>query len=82
MEKAPAKFVPILMGEIVECYSGFTYAERPVALTWEDQHLEIQRILAEWRTPEQNWFRVRTTDNREFELAYSHATDERKIVEL
>ena len=70
------------MGEIVECHSGFAYADRPVALTWEDQRLEILRILAEWRTPEQNWFRVRTSDEREFELAYSHATDEWKIIEL
>jgi len=70
------------MGEIVECHSGFTYADRPVALTWEDQRLEILRILAEWRTPEQNRFRVRTSDGREFELAYSHATDEWQIEQL
>ena len=40
------------MGELVECHSGFTYAERPVALTWEGQRLEITRILAEWHSPE------------------------------
>ena len=70
------------MGEIVECRSGFAYADRPVALTWENQRLEILRILAEWRTPEQNMFRVRTSDGREFELAYSHATDDWQIEQI
>jgi hypothetical protein len=67
------------MGELVECHSGFTYADRPVALTWEGRHLEIVEILAEWRTPEKNHFRVRTSNNLEFELAYSHATNEWQI---
>jgi hypothetical protein len=67
------------MGELVECHSGFTYADRPVALTWEGQRLEIVQILADWRTPEKKLFRVRTTDDREFELAYSPATDEWQI---
>jgi putative sterol carrier protein len=67
------------MGELVECHSGFIYADRPVALTWEGQRLEIIRILAEWRTPENKHFRVRTTDGREFELAYSLAMDEWQI---
>jgi putative sterol carrier protein len=70
------------MSEIVECHSGFAYADRPVALTWEGQRLEIRRILAEWRTPEQNRFRVRTSDGREFELAYSHITDEWRVEQL
>ena len=29
------------MGELVECHSGFTYADKPVALTWEGRRLEI-----------------------------------------
>ena len=67
------------MGELVECHSGFSYADRPVALTWQGQRLEIIQILAEWRTPEKKLFRVRTTEGREFELAYSPATDEWQI---
>ena len=70
------------MGELVECYSGFTYADKPVILTWEDRRMEISRILAEWRTPEKNHFRVRTAEGREFELAYSQATDEWQIESL
>ena len=67
------------MGELVECHSGFTYADTPVALTWEGQRLEIVQILAEWRTPEKKLFRVRTAGGMEFELAYSQATDEWQI---
>jgi putative sterol carrier protein len=70
------------MGELVECQSGFIYADRPVALTWEGRRLEIARILAEWRTPEKKNFRVRTTDGSEFELAYSHSKDEWQIQQL
>jgi hypothetical protein len=64
------------MGERVECHSGFTYADRPVALTWEGQRLEIIRIMAEWRTPENKNFRVLTADRLEFELGYNQAKDE------
>jgi hypothetical protein len=67
------------MSDLVECHSGFAYADRPVALTWEGQRLEISQILAEWLTPEEKHFRVRTTDGREFELAYSPAMDEWQI---
>jgi hypothetical protein len=68
-----------LKSEPVECHSGFTYAEKPLALTWEGQHLEITQILAEWRTPEEKLFRVRTGDGRVFELAYNQANDEWQI---
>jgi hypothetical protein len=70
------------MNELVECHSGFTYADRPVALTWEDQRLEIVEVLAAWRTPEKKLFRVRTNDGREFELAYNQTIDEWQIETL
>jgi hypothetical protein len=70
------------MNELVECYSGSAYADRPVALIWEGKRLEITRILAEWRTPEENHFRVCTSDGREFELAYSQTLDEWQIENL
>jgi hypothetical protein len=59
--------------ELVECHSGFTYAEKPIALTWNGQRLEIDEILAAWRTPGARRFRVRTRDLRRFELAYHEA---------
>ena len=56
--------------EIVECYSGCEYAERPVALRWEGQRLEIEAIEDNWRIPGGHCFRVRVTDGRAFELFY------------
>jgi hypothetical protein len=66
----------------VECHSGFAYAERPVALTWDNQRLEIDEILATWRTPGERRFRVRTRDRQTFELAYRESDDDWKITLL
>jgi hypothetical protein len=70
------------MSESVECLSGYDYAERPVALTWEAERLEIAEILAEWRTPSAKNFRVRTRDGRSFELSYNEPSGEWQIRQL
>jgi len=67
------------MSEQVECHSGFEYAERPVALHWEGERLEISQIEAQWRIPGGKKFRVRTTNERTFELFYGEMYDEWKI---
>ena len=59
--------------DTVECLSGSMYAERPLALHWEGERLEIEAILAQWRTGEERWFRVRTRDGRFFDLAYAES---------
>jgi len=63
------------MDAAVECHSGYAYAERPVALQWQAERLEIKTILAEWQTPEGKHFRVQTTDDQNFELIYKIAVD-------
>jgi len=63
------------MTDRIECHSGFTYAEHPIALTWNGQRLEVDSVLAAWRTPGERRFRVRTRDLRTFELAYHEADD-------
>ena len=70
------------MGELVECHSGFTYADKPVALRWENRRLEITGITAHWRSPEARHFRVYTTTGQEFELSYREADNEWQIMEL
>lgn len=67
------------MTELVECHSGFSYAEKPVALTWEGQRLEVSLVLAEWRTPGEKYFRVRTSDGQDFELCYSETSGDWRI---
>jgi hypothetical protein len=59
----------------VECYSGSAYAERPIAVHWEGQRVEIVAIVERWRTPGQICFRVRAEDDRRFELFYNELND-------
>jgi hypothetical protein len=70
------------MGELVECHSGFTYADKPVALRWENRRLEITGITTHWRSPQGRHFRVRTSNGQEFELSYREADNEWQIKEL
>lgn len=65
--------------EPVECHSGYTYAERPIALRWEGERLPIAAIEGAWRVPGGRRFRVRTDDGRHFELFYGELYDEWRI---
>ena len=60
----------------VECRSDSEYAERPLALTWEDHHFEIAEIVARWRGPHEKGFRVKTTSGQAFDLTYRELPDE------
>jgi hypothetical protein len=66
----------------VECHSGYEYAERPVALYWEGQRLEIERIVSQWRIPGGRVFRVRTTGEQDFELFYGELYDEWRVNQI
>ena len=67
------------MAEIVECYSGAVYPERPRALFWEGQRLEIEKVLSSWHIPQGRRFRVQTVDLQVFELVYDQAEDDWQI---
>jgi hypothetical protein len=71
-----------LKPELVECRSDSQYAERPLALTWEEQRLEIAEILARWQGPGEKGFRVLTTDKRVFELTYREVPDEWEVHQI
>jgi len=62
--------------DTVECRSDHEYAERPLALAWQGQRLEIAEILARWRGPGERGFRVKTVDGQAFELTYREIPDE------
>jgi hypothetical protein len=63
----------------VECHSGYEYAERPTALYWEGDRLEVAEILDRWRIPGAHCFRVRTGDGQVFELFYGELYDEWRV---
>jgi len=64
------------MKATVECHSGFAYAERPVALHWLGERLEIETVITEWRSPQGKAFRARAKDGKTFELFYNEIDDE------
>lgn len=64
---------------LVECHSGYEYAERPLALHWEGQRLMISEVETAWRSPVGKCFRVITEDGRRFELEYNGLTDEWRL---
>ncbi|HZW03066.1 MAG TPA: hypothetical protein VFF68_03995 [Anaerolineaceae bacterium] len=67
------------MSDLVECHSGYEYAERPVALQWEGERLTVDEVEAGWQIPGGKRFRVRTSDGRRFELFYGELYDEWRI---
>jgi hypothetical protein len=67
------------MSDLVECHSGYTYAERPVAFQWEGRRRVVAEILKDWRIPGAHCFRVRTGEGETFELFYGELYDEWRI---
>ena len=68
-----------MSADLVECHSGYTYAERPSAIRWEGKRLTIETVEQAWRVPGGRRFRVRTEDGRVFELFYGELYDEWRI---
>jgi len=66
----------------VRCYSGQTYAERPLSFTREDIEYEVEEIEREWRGVGTKNFRVRTKDNKLFQLCYNESQDQWSLTEL
>lgn len=69
-------------GLIVNCYSGYTYAERPISFRWEDTEYKVDEIEKEWFEPGERHFRVRTVDNKLFQLCYNESYNQWSLIEL
>lgn len=59
----------------VICYSGHTYAQRPVAFTWRGSRHNVEDVLKAWREPDGLRFRVRAADGRQYLLSYDEVQD-------
>lgn len=66
----------------VSCYSGHTYAERPVSFLWEGVEYEIKEIEKEWLEPGEKHFQVRTKCHQRFRLCYNEPIDQWSLIEL
>ncbi|MEK9164030.1 MAG: hypothetical protein AAB342_01605 [Chloroflexota bacterium] len=65
--------------DIVKCHSGGEYAERPLALYWSNEWLEIEAVEQQWRTPKGKHFRVRVARGAVFELKYDELAGEWRV---
>jgi hypothetical protein len=70
------------MKDLVECYSGFEYSQRPIAFWWEGKRILITKIITEWLAPDEHCFRVQTQENLPFELFYGNHNNEWRIMPL
>ncbi len=66
----------------VNCYSGHTYAEEPRSFLWEDIEYEVQEIEKAWQEPGKRYFRVRTENNKLFQLYYNETEKQWSLIEL
>ena len=66
----------------VNCYSGRTYAERPKSFLWQDTEYEVKEIEKEWLEPGERYFRVRSGDNKLFQLCYNETRKQWSLIEL
>jgi hypothetical protein len=65
--------------ELVECYSGSRYGERPQALYWLGERLEIEKIEIRERRPQGWYFRVLTRSGQIFDLLFDESKDSWEI---
>ena len=65
----------------VKCYSGHTYAQRPVSFSWHGVDYQVEEVEKEWLEPGERWFLVKVVDNKSFQLCYNEAEDRWSITE-
>lgn len=59
----------------VECRSEHTYAQRPVAVWWQERRLAVEAVEDEWRTPRGPAFRLRCEEGLAFVVVFDEAGD-------
>lgn len=64
---------------LVECRSDSEYAERPLALTWQEERRQVTEIVQRWREPGKKVFLVKTSDEQFFQLTYYESSDQWEI---
>ena len=67
------------MTEVVTCYSGTRFAERPIAFQFLGEQLEVAAVERSWREPGGLVFLVNTPDGRRFRLLYDQEEDNWQI---
>ena len=66
----------------VKCYSGYTYPEEPRSFERGGVEYQVEEIENAWQEPGKRYFRVRTGDNKLFQLCYNELGREWSLVEV
>ena len=64
---------------VVRCYSGHIYAEEPRSFEWEGVEYEVEVVKA-WQEPGERHFKVKTGDNKLFQLCYNEAEERWSLI--
>ena len=59
----------------VSCFSGHTFADRPTGFVWRGAKTGVKEVEKEWLEPGEKHFRIKTEDDRLFELCYYEDDD-------
>ncbi|MEW6386774.1 MAG: hypothetical protein AB1491_04575 [Thermodesulfobacteriota bacterium] len=59
----------------VETYSGFRLHERPRRFAWQEEWLEVRRLLDRWQEPGALHFKVEASDGRVYRLSYDQSSE-------
>jgi len=57
-----------LVVDSIHFYAGSSAAQRPIAFTVGDRKFTVDRVIAEWRSPDGKFFLVQTPDGQVFSL--------------
>ncbi len=64
----------------VTCYSGHSYAQRPMSFVWRDKEYNVSQIEDEWLEPGWRFFKVITYDEELCQLCYNEILDQWWII--
>jgi len=66
----------------VDCYAGYKAVEVPREFTYQDRRYKVLEVIdrwyeggAEFGSPQLDYYKVKTDDNREYIIRYNHQTD-------
>jgi len=66
----------------VTCYSGRTYAERPISFVWRGRKYVVKQVEKEWLEPGERSFTVKTKDGSTFILSHDQRSDAWTVIEI
>lgn len=61
--------------ETVWCLSSSSYADQPLAFTWQGVRIQVQVVIQRWRSVQGMNFQVQAEDGKQYNLFYDESLD-------